>query len=85
MIIRIGVGDAGKEIQLEMAEDTELSVLKSQIDNALEASSGTLWLTDKDGREVGVPASRITFIDIGSQSAPKIGFGAQAISITGKP
>ena len=59
-----------------MAEDTELSVLKSQIDNALEASSGTLWLTDKDGREVGVPASRITFIDIGSQSAPKIGFGA---------
>ena len=63
-------------IQLEMAEDTELSVLKSQIDNALEASSGTLWLTDKDGREVGVPASRITFIDIGSQSAPKIGFGA---------
>ena len=63
MIIRIGVGEAGKEIQLEMAEDTELSVLKSQIDNALEASSGTLWLTDKDGREVGVPASRITFID----------------------
>ena len=59
-----------------MAEDTELSVLKSQIDNALEASSGTLWLTDKDGRVVGVPASRITFIDIGSQSAPKIGFGA---------
>ena len=42
MIIRIGVGEAGKEIQLEMAEDTELSVLKSQIDNALEASSGTL-------------------------------------------
>ena len=76
MIIRIGVGEAGKEIQLEMSEDTELSVLKSQIDNALEASSGTLWLTDKDGREVGVPASRITFIDIGSQSAPKIGFGA---------
>ena len=85
MIIRIGVGEAGKENQLEMAEDTELSVLKSQIDNALEASSGTLWLTDKDGREVGVPASRITFIDIGSQSAPKIGFGAQAIPITGKP
>ena len=64
MIIRIGVGEAGKEIQLEMAEDTELPTLKSQIDDALEASTGTLWLTDKDGREVGVPASKITFIDI---------------------
>ena len=76
MIIRIGVGEAGKEIQLEMAEDTELPTLKSQIDDALEASTGTLWFTVKDGREVGVPASKITFIDIGSQSAPKIGFGA---------
>jgi len=76
MIIRIGVGEAGKEIQLEMAEDTKLPALKSQIDDALETSTGTLWLTDKDGREVGVPASKITFIDIGSQSAPKIGFGA---------
>lgn len=76
MIIRIGVGEAGKEIQLEMAEDTELGVLKAEIDDALAASTGTLWLTDKDGREVGVPASKIAFIDIGSQSAPKIGFGA---------
>ena len=76
MIIRIGVGEAGKEIQLEMAEDTELSALKLQIDNALEASTATLWLTDKDGREVGVPSSKITFIDIGSQSTTKIGFGA---------
>ena len=76
MIIRIGVGEAGKEIQLEMAEDTELSALKLQIDNALEGSTATLWMTDKEGREVGVPASKITFIDIGSQSAPKIGFGA---------
>ena len=76
MIIRIGVGEAGNEIQLEMAEDTELSALKLQIDNALEASTATLWLTDKDGREVGVPSAKITFIDIGSQSTPKIGFGA---------
>ena len=85
MIIRIGVGEAGKEIQLEMAEDTELSALKLQIDNALEASTATLWLADKDGREVGVPASKIAFIDIGSQSTPKIGFGAQATSINRKP
>lgn len=76
MIIRIGVGDPAKEIQLEMEADVDLPALKLQIDNAIESSSGTLWLSDKDGREVGVPAAKITFIDIGSQSAPKIGFGA---------
>ena len=74
----MGAGRPGVacRLQLEMAEDTELSALKLQIDNALEAPTGNLWLTDKDGREVGVPAAKITFIDIGSQSAPKIGFGA---------
>ena len=76
MIIRIGVGDVAKEIQLEMGEDTDLSSLKSNIDNAISSSEGILWLTDKDGREIGVPASKITFIEIGSQAAPKIGFGA---------
>ena len=76
MIIRIGVGDTAKEVQLEMEEGTDLPALKSHIDNVIESSSGTLWLSDKDGREVGVPAAKITFIDIGSQSAPKIGFGA---------
>ena len=48
----------------------------TNIDNAISSSEGILWLTDKDGREIGVPASKITFIDIGSQAAPKIGFGA---------
>jgi hypothetical protein len=76
MIIRIGVGDPAKEIQLELEADTDLPALKARIENAIESSSGTLWLSDKDGREVGVPAAKITFIDIGSQSAPKIGFGA---------
>ncbi|MBT95109.1 MAG: hypothetical protein CL431_03975 [Acidimicrobiaceae bacterium] len=76
MIIRIGVGDTAKEVQLEMEEGTDLPALKSHIDSVIESSSGTLWLSDKDGREVGVPAAKITFIDIGSQSAPKIGFGA---------
>ena len=76
MIIRIGVGDVAKEIQLEMGEDTDLSSLKSNIDNAISSSEGILWLSDKAGREIGVPDSKITVSDICSQEAPKIGFGA---------
>ena len=76
MIVRIGVGDIAKEIQLEMSDDTDLEGLKSQIEAALESEKNILWLADKDGREVGIPLGKITFVDIGSQAAPKIGFGA---------
>ncbi|MEC7845051.1 MAG: DUF3107 domain-containing protein [Actinomycetota bacterium] len=76
MIVRIGVGDIAKEIQLEMSDDTDLEGLKSRIEAALESGENIFWLADKDGREVGIPLGKITFIDIGSQAAPKIGFGA---------
>ncbi|HJM99707.1 MAG TPA: DUF3107 family protein [Acidimicrobiales bacterium] len=76
MIVRIGVGDIAKEIQLEMSDDTDLEGLKSQIEAALESEESIIWLADKDGREVGIPLGKVTFIDIGSQAAPKIGFGA---------
>ncbi len=76
MIVRIGVGDIAKEIQLEMSDDTDLEGLKSQIEADLGSEKSILWLADKDGREVGIPLGKITFIDIGSQAAPKIGFGA---------
>ena len=76
MIVRIGVGDIAKEIQLEMSDDTDLEKLKSQLEGDLESQKSVTWLYDKDGREVGIPVSKITFIDIGSQAAPKIGFGA---------
>ena len=76
MFVRIGVGDIAKEIQLEMSDDTDLEKLKSQLEGDLESQKSVTWLSDKDGREVGIPVSKITFIDIGSQAAPKIGFGA---------
>ncbi len=76
MIVRIGVGDIGKEIELEMDGDTDLEGLKSSIGEALESGESIIWLSDKDGRQVGVPLSKITYVDIGSHAAPKIGFGA---------
>ncbi|HJM27776.1 MAG: DUF3107 domain-containing protein [Acidimicrobiales bacterium] len=76
MIVRIGVGDIAKEIQLEMEDDTDLEELKSEIESGLESEKSVIWLSDKDGRQVGIPVAKVTFVDIGSQSAPKIGFGA---------
>ena len=44
MIVRIGVGDIAKEIQLEMSDDTDLEGLKSRIEAALESGENIFWL-----------------------------------------
>jgi len=77
MLVRIGVRDTNKELEVEMADDTDADALKVQVEEAVAAGTGVLWLTDRDGRQVGVPASHIAYVDVGiSDSGPKIGFGA---------
>ena len=76
MIIRVGVGDIAKELEIEMPPETKIDEIKGRIESALSGEISILWITDKDGRQVGVPASRITFVDIGIEVVPKIGFGA---------
>lgn len=76
MIVRIGVSDTPKEIELDMADDT-LDGVKAEVEAAITTGGGVLWLTDRDGRQVGVPAVRVAYIDLGETGkAPKIGFGA---------
>jgi hypothetical protein len=36
----------------------------------------TLWITDKKGRDIAVPAAKIAYVEIGSADADRrIGFG----------
>lgn len=75
MDIRIGVTYTPKEIALEMADDAKADSIKADIDAAL-SNDGALWLTDKKGRQVGIPASKIAYVEIGSEDGNRpIGFG----------
>jgi hypothetical protein len=77
MIVRIGVSESPKEIEVDMADDTDAEVVRSDIEAAVAAGAGMLWLTDRHGRQVGIPAQRLAYVDLGtSDSSPKIGFGA---------
>lgn len=77
MIVRIGVSDTVKEIEVEMAGDTAADDLKATIEAGVAQAEGLFWLTDKDGRQVGVPAAKVAYIDIGAPNVSgKIGFGA---------
>lgn len=76
MDIRIGVTHAPREINVELGDDTDRDNLKSEIAAALADDDAVLWLTDRRGRDIGVPSAKIAYIEIGaSNDDRKIGFG----------
>jgi len=73
--IRIGVTQAAREISLEQADD-ERDATKAKVEAALSGAVDVLWLVDKKGRTVGVPAAKIAYVEIGSvEGDRRIGFG----------
>jgi hypothetical protein len=74
--IRIGVTYTPKEISLETADGVKADDVKADVAAALTGANPMLWLVDAKGRQVGVPADKIAYIEIGSEDATRpIGFG----------
>ena len=74
--MRIGVTYSAKELDLEVGEDTSAEQLRAQVESALSDDDGVLWLTDRKGRQVGVPVSKVAYVEIGSpHEERRIGFG----------
>jgi hypothetical protein len=74
--VRIGVTYSPKEIDVELGDDADAAKLRTEIDGVLGGSEGVLWLTDRKGRQVGVPVAKVAYVEIGSPSDDRrIGFG----------
>jgi hypothetical protein len=75
--IRIGITQAPREIALEVEDDTKArDALKKSVEKALKGEIDTLWITDKKGRDIAIPAAKIAYVEIGSTDAERrIGFG----------
>jgi hypothetical protein len=74
--VRIGVTQAPRELVLEHADDADREAVKAQIDAVLADDDRVLWLTDRKGRSVGVPAKKIAYVELGApDSERRIGFG----------
>lgn len=74
--VRISVTQTSREISLELPDDLDRADLKSKIDAALTGAVDVLWLTDKKGRDVGVAAAKIAFVELGAaEGERRIGFG----------
>jgi hypothetical protein len=72
--VRIGVTYSAKELDIELADDADTEKLKAEIQAAL-ADGNMVWMTDKRGRQVGVPADKVAYIEFGRPDADhRIGF-----------
>jgi hypothetical protein len=73
--VRIGVTYTSKEIDVELGDNADAAGIKADIEAALAADTGVLWLTDKKGRQVGVPVSKVAYVEIGAPGDERrIGF-----------
>ncbi len=76
MHVRIGVIQSQKEIEVELDSGASMRSVKKSIASGLAAGS-MLWLTDNRGREVGVPAASVAYVEIDpSATGRSIGFGS---------
>ncbi len=76
MDIHIGIVQSMKEIDVELPDGADRDQIMGEVEAAL-AGDSVLWLTDRKGRRVGVPASRIAYVELGRSSSERVvGFGA---------
>jgi len=74
--VRIGIVQTVKELEVEMADDADRDAVIAEIESALSAET-VLWLTDRKGRRVGIPAAKVAYIEVGAPvSGRSVGFGA---------
>ena len=75
MEVRIGIVQTMKELEIELPEDADREEIISEVEKAL-TSETVLWLTDRRGRRVGVPSSRVAYVEVGAPSSERhVGFG----------
>ena len=76
MEVRIGVTYTPKELEVELGDGADRDQLLKDIEAAVGNDSGMLWLTDRKGRTIGVPASKLAYVEVGSpKDERRVGFG----------
>ena len=76
MEVKIGVTYSARELSVEI-EDGKAEEIVAIVEAALADRAPILWLTDKKGRRVGVPADKVAYVEIAEEDTAKgrVGFG----------
>jgi hypothetical protein len=71
--VRIGVQHAHRELMLESSQSSD--EVQETVSRAISGDESVLVLVDDRGRRVVVPADKLAFVEIGEESARRVGFG----------
>jgi Protein of unknown function (DUF3107) len=75
--VRIGIIQTAKELDVELDDETSRDKILKEIEEAFGEPEGVLWFTDRRGRRVGVPTSKIAWVEVGGEGEERrVGFGA---------
>ena len=76
MDVRIGIVQSMKELDVELADDADRDKVLADIEEALGEDGRVLWLTDRKGRQVGVPVGKVAYIEVDPPASDRrVGFG----------
>ncbi len=76
MDVRIGIVQSMKELDIELPDDADRDKVLADIEEALGEEGRILWLTDRKGRQVGVPASKVAYVELDPPAGDRrVGFG----------
>ena len=74
MELRIGVLHTPKELSVEL--DGTADEIVAMINDAVKDGGAIVWVTDLKGRRLGIPASKIAYVEVDEDGANKrVGFG----------
>jgi hypothetical protein len=74
--VRIGIVQSVKELDVELPDDADRDKVLADVEAALAKEGAILWLTDRKGRQVGVPAGKIAYVEVDGPTAERrVGFG----------
>jgi hypothetical protein len=71
--VRIGIGDTSREIELDVDDG---DALIAEIEDAFGGEKMILWFTDVGDRRIGIPVSRIAYIELEPDQRVSVGFTA---------
>lgn len=73
MEIAVGIQHTNRELRFEVDEDQEH--LRKLIDEALDGDRRLLWISDRNGRLIGIPTEKLAYVEVGADRADRpVGF-----------
>ena len=76
MDVRIGIVQSMKELDIELPDDADRDKVLAEIEARLADEGKILWLTDRKGRQVGVPVAKVAYVEVDPPTATRqVGFG----------